>query len=262
MTALPILAPTPRDPAAVRLPRAVNAATPAPTMSERYQFVDTRAIVQRFAEEGWQLAAAQVASPSRRDGAYAKHSLDFRHPELAPMRGTVPRILVINSHDGTSAARVMGGAYRFVCSNGLVIGTTFAAESVRHIGDAAADLIHRMRALARNTERLYTQIDRWANKDLTRAQRAEFARFAAHLRWGDAGRFNSDEVLQVRRVEDDAGDLWSTFNRVQENTIRGGLTGLSRSGRAATSRPLVEITRSAEYNAQLWRLAEEVAEFW
>jgi hypothetical protein len=56
--------------------------------------------------------------------------------------------------------------------------------------------------------------------------------------------------------------LWSTFNRVQENTIRGGVEGLSRSGRSATSRPLSDITRSVDYNQQLWSLADEVAETW
>ena len=66
----------------------------------------------------------------------------------------------------------------------------------------------------------------------------------------------------VRRHEDDRGDLWTTFNRLQENTVRGGIEGLSRSGRAATSRPLSDISRSVDYNAQLWQLAEEVAEQW
>jgi len=66
----------------------------------------------------------------------------------------------------------------------------------------------------------------------------------------------------VRREEDDRGDLWTTFNRLQENTVRGGLVGLSRSGRQATSRPLTDIQRDLAYNAQLWQLADELAEAW
>lgn len=244
------------------LPRSALAAAPAPTTSSRYQFIDTRAIVERFAQEGWAVASATVAAPRKRDALYAKHMLDFRHADLQPVNGAVPRIILTNSHDGSTSARVMAGMFRFVCSNGLVVGTTTHNEVVRHTGDAAADLIHRMQQLAKNTSQLYSQVERWSRKDLTQAQRHEFARFAAQLRWGDARRFEPEDLLMVRRAEDDRGDLWATFNRVQENTVRGGIEGLSRSGRAATSRPLSDITRSVDYNAQLWQLAQEVAETW
>jgi hypothetical protein len=241
-------------------PALVNGA--APTVSARYQFISSGEIVDRFAQEGWQVATSSVANPRKRSSLYAKHMIDFRHPDHEEINGAVPRIILINSHDGSSSARVMAGVFRFVCANGLVVGNTVGHEVVRHTGDAAADLIHRMQGLAKNTSKLYTQIDRWSKVDLSKSQRIEFARFAAQLRWGDAQRFSPAELLEPRRAEDDKGDLWSVFNRVQENTVRGGIEGLSRSGRAATSRPLSDITRSVDYNAQLWQLAEEVAATW
>lgn len=244
------------------LPRAITAVTPAPSLSSRYEFIDTRAIIDRIAQEGWTVASATVAAPRKRDPMFAKHMVDFRHPDFAPVNGAVPRIILTNSHDGSSSARVLAGVFRFVCSNGLVIGTTTAQETVRHTGDAAADLIHRVQQLARETSKVYSSIDTWSKKQLSKSQRHEFARFAAQLRWGDAQRFAPEDLLMVRRAEDDHGDLWATFNRVQENTVRGGIDGLSRSGRAATSRPLSDITRSVDYNAQLWSLAEEVATTW
>lgn len=243
-------------------PQAVLATTPAPGVSARYQFISSGEIVQRFAQEGWTVAAATTAAPRKRPNAWAKHMLDFRHPDLPEINGAVPRIIVTNSHDGTASARVLAGVFRFVCSNGLVVGNTVGKETVRHTGDAAADLIHRMQSLAKNTHKLYDSIERWSKKELTKAQRHEFARFSAQLRWGDARRFEVEDLLMVRRAEDDRGDLWATFNRIQENTVRGGIEGLSRSGRAATSRPLSDITRSVDYNAQLWALAEEVAATW
>ena len=244
------------------LPASALSTTAAPNVSERYQFISSNEIIQRFAQEGWQVESATVAAPRKRDVLFAKHMIDFRHPDFEPINGAVPRIILINSHDGSSSARVLAGVFRFVCSNGLVVGNTVGKEIVRHTGDAAADLIHRMRSLAKNTSELYSKIERWSNIDLTKAQRFEFARFAAQLRWGDAQRFTPEDLLQVRREGDDRGDLWTTFNRLQENTVRGGIEGLSRSGRAATSRPLSDISRSVEYNAQLWQLAEEVAEQW
>jgi hypothetical protein len=244
------------------LPRSALAVSPAPNVSARYQFINTNAVVERLGAEGWQVASTQVAAPRKRDPLWSKHMIDFRHPDHQPVHGATPRLLFTNSHDGSSSARLLAGVFRFVCSNGLVVGNTVGSEVVRHSGDAAADLIHRVQQLAKNTSKLYESIDAWSNKQLTKAQRHEFARFAAQLRWGDAQRFAPEDLLMVRRAEDDHGDLWSTFNRVQENTVRGGVEGLSRSGRAATSRPLSDITRSVEYNQQLWALADEVAETW
>jgi len=244
------------------IPASALAVTAAPTVSSRYQFVSSKEIIERFAQEGWELARAISAEPRRRDAAYAKHMLDFRHPDHEEVDGAVPRIIVVNSHDGSSSARVMAGVFRFVCSNGLVIGNVTTREAVRHAGDAAADLIHRMQTIARETDRIYQTINSWSAIQLTAQQRNQFARFAAQLRWGDANRFQPEDLLMVRRDADDKGDLWTTFNRLQENTVRGGIEGVARSGRAATSRPLSDISRSVDYNAQLWQLAEEVAETW
>jgi len=246
----------------IHLPASALATTAAPTVSARYEFISSGDVIDRFAQEGWKVAHATVAAPRKRDALFAKHMIDFRHPDHEEVNGAVPRIILTNSHDGTSSARVMAGVFRFVCANGLVVGNTTYKESIRHTGDAAADLIHRMQQLAKNTSQLYSSIDLWSKKQLSRAQRNEFARFAAQLRWNDAQRFPADELLEPRRADDDRGDLWTTFNIVQENTVRGGLEGLSRSGRSATSRPLSDITRSVDFNAQLWQLAQEVAETW
>lgn len=247
---------------ATALPRAALAAAPSPRMSERYVHVDTRRVVELMEAEGFRVAATRAAEPRARDPLFAKHMLEFRRPEAPEVGGAVPRIIFVNSHDGTTAASAMAGLYRFVCSNGLVIGRTLESLRQRHAGDAAYALIQRMRELAKNTERTFTQIEAWSRKDLSAAQRNEFATLAAQLRWGDAARFDPHVLLAPRRAEDDRGDLWSVFNRIQENTVRGGLTGLSRSGRRATSRPITEIGRDLTYNAQLWRLTEELAAAW
>lgn len=242
------------------LPLSVLAAAPSPKMSNRYVHVNSHEIVRMMELEGFHVAAAKATAPRSRDPLYARHSIEFRPNEAREINGATPRVIFVNSHDGSSAATAMAGMYRFVCSNGLVVGQTIERVAQRHSGDAAAELIHRMRSLAKNTESLFGKIDTWSRKELTTAQRREFARFAAQLRWGDAAMFEPEELLRVRREDDDRGDLWTTFNVLQENTIRGGLVGLSRSGRRATSRPLTDIARDLNYNAALWQLTDELAE--
>ena len=244
------------------LPLSVLADRPAPKMSERYVHVNSREIVELMEQEGFYVAAAKTTAPRSRDPMFARHSIEFRRHDAPRVGGTTPRIIFVNSHDGTTAAQAMAGLYRFVCSNGLVIGRTLEQIKQRHAGDAAYELIARMRSLAKNSEQTFTKIEQWSRKQLTTPQRNQFARFAAQLRWGDAAMFEPEEMLRLRRAEDDRGDLWSTFNRLQENTVRGGLVGLSRSGRQATSRPLTDIQRDLAYNAQLWQLTEELAEAW
>lgn len=249
--------------AIVTLPPAVLQTRPHSKMSERYVHVNTQDVINLLAEDGFAVAKVEVAKTRGRDPLFTRHSVDLRMPGMNPIAdkrgGYVPRMIFENSHDGTSAAKIMMGVYAFICSNGLVIGSTYAQERVRHQGESAQTFVDRIRALAKNTTPLFNQIEQWSNKQLSNGQAREFARLASVLRWEDPHRYDATEVLNVRRAEDDAGDLWTVFNRVQENTVRGGLTGVSRSGRAATSRPLSEIAATNDYNARLWKLAEEFA---
>jgi hypothetical protein len=239
------------------LPIAALADAPSPRVSSRYEFIDSRAVVEAMTAEGFYVAAA--AQRRARAGGVARgvHLLDFRHPQAPTMLGTQPRILFINSHDGSRAARAVVGAFRLVCSNGLVTGTTLSTQVARHAGDAARELVERMRQLSKNTLPMFQQIERWSKTNLSAARTVEFARLATQLRWGDAERVKPEELLAVRRAGDDAGDMWTVFNRVQESTTRLSLPGVARSGRRMTTQPLQEVTASTKFNADLWRLAEE-----
>lgn len=95
-----------------------------------------------------------------------------------------------------------------------------------------------------------------------------FAESARVLRFGDAeGQVTSPitatQLLQVNRPADSGASLWKTFNRVQENVIRGGLRATDRSTagrvRHVTSRPVNGIDQDQRLNRALWLLAETLA---
>src|SRR5262249_45745551 len=70
-------------------------------------------------------------------GDFTKHLLRFRHASMADsaVQSTVPEIVLINSHDGTSAYKLSPGLYRVLCTNGLVVKSSGIDEiSVRHGG--------------------------------------------------------------------------------------------------------------------------------
>ena len=84
------------------------------------------------------------------------------------------------------------------------------------------------------------------------------------LRFGDGSNGQSrspitaDQVIEARRPEDLGSSLWATFQRVQENVIRGGQLGRSAQGRRLHTRPVGSIDRGVSLNRALWMLAEEM----
>jgi hypothetical protein len=55
-------------------------------------------------------------------------------------------------------------------------------------------------------------------------------------------------LLNVRRVEDDNMTLWSVFNRVQENAMKGGYASQDRAGRNVTTAGITSVNRDINFN--------------
>lgn len=70
------------------------------------------------------------------------------------------------------------------------------------------------------------------------------------------------QLLHERRYDDKGNDLWTVFNVVQENIMRGGLQGskIGSNGRRrkVTTRPVKSIDRDVRLNKALWVLTEEM----
>jgi hypothetical protein len=55
-------------------------------------------------------------------------------------------------------------------------------------------------------------------------------------------------------------DLWTTFNRVQENLINGGVRGRSATGRRMSTRAVGGVNENVKLNKALWSLADGLAQ--
>ena len=66
------------------------------------------------------------------------------------------------------------------------------------------------------------------------------------------------QLLTCRRVDDLRDDLWSVFNRIQENVLRGGLSRRSPTGRLVRSRRITSIREDVRLNSWLLDLAESM----
>lgn len=92
-------------------------------------------------------------------------------------------------------------------------------------------------------------------------QRA-FATAALALRFGERGEgeppapVTAEQLIEARRPEDMNASLWTTFQKVQENALKGGQPGRGAKGRRLHTRPVASIDRSVSLNRALWVLAE------
>ena len=89
-------------------------------------------------------------------------------------------------------------------------------------------------------------------------------RYHIALRYGDlkSAPIGRDYLLQPRRREDGNNDLWSTYNRVQENLLRGGLKDYSRRKPDGTRYPRMRavagLDETVRLNKALWQLVENI----
>jgi hypothetical protein len=236
--------------------------TAAPGMSKRYVTISTPQVVEIMENEGFVVSEVKSDKVRKSDPTFARHMVVFRNENLASPDGKyVPQALWMNSYNGRSRASLGLGMYRFVCANGLVVGEDYLKTSVKHIGDLATQVLDRVKEMSKDSYRVFQNVDKWSKVDLSKEKRIEFARIAAEIRFGEekSKQFSLEEILQPRRAEDDAGDLWSTFNIVQENLTKGGIIGRNANNRQVRSKPLKAIDLDHNFNKNLWTLAEEFA---
>ena len=67
------------------------------------------------------------------EGARTSWSFKFRkNPITIEGEKLFPQLNIRNSYDGSTQVNVLGGAFRVVCSNGLIVGRILGKESARH----------------------------------------------------------------------------------------------------------------------------------
>src|SRR5690606_28614223 len=207
--------------------------------------------------EPFMVCQTRVRRDDRRD--FTKHMIRLRHASQIDARGEANEIILLNSHDGTSSYQMLAGMFRFVCQNGLVCGDTVADARVPHKGDVAAQVIEGAYQVLHGFEQ--AQVSREAMRAVTLdgGEAEVFARAALALKYDDHAKpapITERQVLAPRRLDDNRADLWSVFNRTQENLIRGGLVGRSNSGRRQRTRPVQGIDQDLRLNRALWLLAD------
>jgi hypothetical protein len=239
---------------------AAFATTPFSTTSPNYRFISTAQIVSTLLDAGFEPVAAQQANSRGERSNYARHMLRFRSLSLPKkFNDVVPQIVLINSHDGTSAYQLRAGLYRTLCMNGLLARVgDFGVIHVPHRGNIIANIVEAAVQIASGFSAINDVIDLMHAATLTESQRIRFAEQAFHIRFHRVDAkpvFEPGRLLEARRELDRGNDLWRVYNVVQENTMRGGVAYTSRRGRATSTRGIRAIREDVRINTALWGTA-------
>lgn len=237
--------------------------------STRYTQIPTIRVVDALRSEGWEpVYASESRVRVESKMGYAKHLLRFRHVEHMARVGTVgdrlSEIVMLNSHDGTSSYQLYAGIFRLICSNGMIVSeSTMDAQRVRHSGDVVGNVIDGVYSIVEQLPEVNSKVERMQNIQLSSGEQQALAKAAIATRWDETAPVTTSEVLRLRRRDDQGADLWTVFNRVQENMIRGGLRGFTQDAngrpKRTTTREVKSVTENVRLNKALWTLADEMA---
>jgi hypothetical protein len=244
----------------------VFAETPHESRSQRYAYIPTSHVLERLMTEGFVCTKVQQAR-TRIEGkeGFTKHLMQFARAEEIGKDDSCASLALLNSHDGSSRYKLLAGRIRYACLNGMFVSEdTFGELSVSHTGDVVGRVIEGSYQVIDGAQRAGAVIGEWKGLQLNQDERREFAQAAGLLRWdGEEHKAPVEPVrlLEPRRREDTGLDLWSTFNVVQENLVRGGQTGnlLDAGGRRRGVREIKGIDGNVALNRALWALTEGMA---
>lgn len=246
----------------------ILAMEPHESRGERYAFIPTINVLDGLRSEGFQpyeVRQTRVRDQSKK--SHTKHMVRLRH-ESSIVADEVPEIILLNSHDGSSSYQLLAGIFRFVCSNGCIAGDVCNDIRIRHSGNVISDVIEGSYTVLDNLKMVEDRIGQYKAIELTDDEQALFAETAAEIRWGrdeETGNLQSpisytNQIIRPNRWQDRGNDLWRTFNRAQENLIKGGLSGRSTNGRRTRTREVCGVSENVKLNKALWTMADRFAQ--
>lgn len=229
--------------------------------SLRYTYIPTIKVLEGLQKEGFQpFSACQSKCRIEGKADFTKHMLRLRHVDHI-MENEAPEIVLINSHDGTSSYQMMAGMFRFICQNGMVVGDVIEDIKVRHSGNIVENVIEGAYTIVDQFDTAKESVERMKSVTLALPEQRALARSSLALKYDnvDEAPITVERLMLPKRYEDKGNNLWNQFNVIQENLVKGGLSGRTKNGRRMTTRPITSIDNSVKLNKALWILADEMA---
>ena len=254
-----------------RLAPAAFATKPNPKVSSRYGFISTAEVLDGLRNHGWvPVRARQSYTRIAENAPFTRHEIVLRRPDEKPtleLGDLLTETRLINSHGTESCYHTVGGLYRLACKNGAVAsaGSEFWVR-VRHTIHSVEGVLEAVMQVGEKLPRLVSTAAEWSKIQLTQEQIIAYGQTALEIRYGQ----NQDKWPtkpsfignHVNRQADAGNNLWSVFNRVQENVTRNGSVPrhlIGRTTRRMSIRSVKSIDSDLKINSKLWEAASQLA---
>lgn len=186
-------------------------------------YIPTIDVVQKLQNEGWLINGVDEQR-NKKSRKITNNYVQMMHPDFSikDKKGkdeAYSSITISNSCSGNQPLEMGLGAYRMVCSNGAIRFDEHAEhEKIKHTEVNYKDLDRFVRSLNNKAQKLMTEFNAWKQQNMTLEQMRNLAYNAARLRFDESDEnFKPIDLLRVNRAEDEGNDVWTVFNRIQEN---------------------------------------------
>ena len=226
--------------------------------SSKFGMISSSRLVTELSRHGLELdkvVEMKIRKRKEERQGFQKHRMLF-NTGIETKNGKL-QLLVTNSHEGSRALKFQLGFYRFVCSNGLVVGSTIVSPmSIRHTLDNVVKLNDTISMVMNQSTKVFESIEALQAKQWNQEQIVNFTDKALELRGyvkTKHGILTPD--FQAKRTEDLSTDAFTIFNVVQENLVRTGFKAYDSKGVGHSIRAIKSLDEQNRINSQLWDLA-------
>ena len=235
-------------------------------VSDRYQAIPTMDVIQEFERYGFELSSVEEARVRSIDKQDKQQHMVRMAADYKMVGGLRPEVIIHNSYDGTKALNIRVGLFRFVCSNGIVVGENLIPNlRILHSNKHWGDILHEFIDSYEEKNRLQQEwVEHMTNTRMTLDHAYHMAELALGLRHADP-RITNDavdplELLLVKRREDKGDDAWSRFNVMQEHMVNGEYHKYNASGDIQKAKIMTNVEELIRMNTDLSDLfAKELA---
>lgn len=230
--------------------------------SSYFRPIATFKVIDRLREEGFEpFAAIQSKARDESKTDFTKHQIRLRkRSDMGIILPEWDEIILVNANDGTSSYQLMAGSFRLVCANGLVTGSPNNTQRVYHKGSSIEDdVIEGVFSVVKQFDEVSEYRDAMKGTILDKKEQRAVAISAMAMSGFNLANlpYEPELLLRVNRNSDANSDLWSTFNTVQENMIKGGVRYYNEEKqRYACTRAITNISRNIDTNQAIWAAAK------
>lgn len=240
--------------------------------SARYLYISTGDILDVLRGQGFVPTAVMAAGTRKHSHmGFEKHLIRMRRVcDLGPV-ADVHEIVLINSHDGTSSYQLMSGLFRLVCSNGCIFGDIQSTIKLMHKGRTLEDVVEGTYKVVEGSVTYMDEVEAMKAIPLSKPEQMLLSEFALSARYKPEEDsvpvpYRPEDFLRPRRRVDlgnalDGGrSLYTTYQVLQENHIKGGISRRDTTGKRHTTRAVNGIDETVRINRLLWQFAKVLLE--